>query len=243
MTISGVTTPQHDRSSGKSLPERDAALRLEPRIRPVAPGPAAGVRQDQARRRFSSKAVGLLLIGVLAIGLGGLGAMLADGGGRAAKPELARIARQERTRNATTQPQAPGTAGIAVAPSMDAAHQPSPVPPMSLQATALHADPRLPAAAPLKITIHYSSENAAAYRRAVELARGLSGQGLDVASPVASPERIVANTVGYFYAEDRPGAEIAARGLGPAWSPVQRHFTAREPLPAPGAIDLAVAGP
>ncbi len=111
------------------------------------------------------------------------------------------------------------------------------------QTSAPYADPRLPFGAPARITIRYPVENAAARRRAHDLAHGLSEQGLDVADPVASPGRIASNTVSYFYAEDRPGAEIAARVLGPAWKPVQQRLPTREPLPRPGALELAVAGP
>lgn len=106
-----------------------------------------------------------------------------------------------------------------------------------------YADPRLPVGAPARITIRYSVENAAARQRASDLARGLSEQGLDVASPVSSPGRIASSTVGYFYAEDRPGAEIAVRVLGPTWKLVQQRMPTREPFPRPGALELAVAGP
>lgn len=106
-----------------------------------------------------------------------------------------------------------------------------------------YADPRLPVGAPARITIRYSVENAAARQRASDLARGLSEQGLDVAGPVSSPGRIASSTVGYFYAEDRPGAEIAVRVLGPTWKLVQQRMPTREPFPRPGALELAVAGP
>jgi len=111
------------------------------------------------------------------------------------------------------------------------------------QASTPGADTRLPFGAPARITIRYPVENTAARQRATDLARGLSEQGLDVADPVASPGRIASSTVSYFYAEDRPGAEIAARVLGPAWKPVQQRLPTREPLPRPGALELAVAGP
>lgn len=105
------------------------------------------------------------------------------------------------------------------------------------------ADFRLPVGAPARITIRYPAENAAARQRAGDLARGLSEQGLEVTGPVASPGRIASSTVSYFYAEDRPGAEIAARVLGPEWRPVQKRLPTREPLPRPGALELAIAGP
>ena len=111
------------------------------------------------------------------------------------------------------------------------------------QAPAPYADARLPFGAPARITIRYPVESAAARQRAADLARGLSEQGLDVADPVASPGHIASSTVSYFYAEDRPGAEIAARVLGPAWKPVQQRLPTREPFPRPGALELAVAGP
>lgn len=110
------------------------------------------------------------------------------------------------------------------------------------QAPAPYADSRLPFGAPARITIRYPVENAAARQRATDLARGLSEQGLDVADPVASPGRIASNTVSFFYAEDRPGAEIAARVLGPAWKLVQQRLPTREPFPPPGALELALAG-
>lgn len=109
-------------------------------------------------------------------------------------------------------------------------------------APALYPDSRLPSGAPARITIRYPVENAAARQRAADLARGLGEQGLDVADPVASPGRIASSTVSYFYAEDRPGAEIAARVLGPAWKLVQQRLPAREPFPPPGALELALAG-
>lgn len=115
--------------------------------------------------------------------------------------------------------------------------------PMSLDVLANRADPRLPVGAPARIVIRYFSENAAARARATDLAHGLGEQGLDVADLVASPERIANSTVSYFYLEDRPGAEIAARGLGPAWRSVQQRLPVREPFPRPGALELAVAGP
>lgn len=115
--------------------------------------------------------------------------------------------------------------------------------PVSLEMLASRADPRLPVGAPARIVIRYTLENAVALQRATALARGLTEQGLDVADLVASPERIVSSTVSYFYLEDRPDAEIAARGLGPAWRPVQQRLPAREPFPRPGALELAVAGP
>ena len=105
------------------------------------------------------------------------------------------------------------------------------------------ADPRLPLGAPARITIRYPVGNTAARQRATDLARGLSEQGLDVADPVPSPGRVSGSTVGYFYAEDRPGAEIAASVLGPAWKLVQQKLPTREPLPRPGALELTVAGP
>jgi hypothetical protein len=111
------------------------------------------------------------------------------------------------------------------------------------QAAKPYADSRLPFGAPARITIRYPVENAAARQRANDLARGLSEQGLDVADPVASPGRIASSTVSYFYAEDRPGAEIAARVLGPTWKLVQQRLPIREPFPRPGALELAVAGP
>lgn len=106
-----------------------------------------------------------------------------------------------------------------------------------------YADPRLPVGAPSQVTIRFSAEDAAARHRASDLAQGLSGQGLDVVGPIASPGRIASSTVGYFYAEDRPGAEIAVRVLGPAWKLVQQRMPTREPFPRPGALELAVAGP
>ena len=115
--------------------------------------------------------------------------------------------------------------------------------PMSLDALTSRADPRLPVGAPARIVIRYSVENAVSLQRATELARGLAEQGLDVADLVASSERIVSSTVSYFYLEDRPDAEIAARGLGPTWRPVQQRLPTREPFPRPGALELAVAGP
>ena len=111
------------------------------------------------------------------------------------------------------------------------------------QTSVPYADSRLPFGAPARITIRYPVENAAARQRASDLARGLSEQGLDVAGPVASPGRIASSTVSYFYAEDRPGAEIAARVLGPAWKLVQQRLPTREPFPRPGTLELAVAGP
>ena len=109
--------------------------------------------------------------------------------------------------------------------------------------SAPYADSRLPFGAPARITLRYPSGNAAARQRANDLARGLSAQGLKVADPVASPGRIASSTVSYFYAEDRPGAEIAVRALGSAWKLVQQRLPAREPFPPPGTLDLAVAGP
>ena len=109
--------------------------------------------------------------------------------------------------------------------------------------SAPYADSRLPFGAPARITIRYPSGNAAAQQRATDLARGLSAQGLKVADPVASPGRIASSTVSYFYAEDRPGAEIAVRVLGSAWKLVQQRLPAREPFPPPGTLELAVAGP
>jgi hypothetical protein len=79
--------------------------------------------------------------------------------------------------------------------------------------------------------------------RATQLLRGLSQQGLDVIDVIASPERIVDNTIGYFYVEDQPGAEIAARGLGPEWKSIQRGIAPREPVPRPGSLELAVGSP
>ena len=111
------------------------------------------------------------------------------------------------------------------------------------QAPAPSADFRLPFGAPARITIRYFVEDAAARPRATALARGLGDQGLDVADPVASPGHIANSTVSYFYAEDRPGAEIAARVLGPAWKLVQQRLPTREPFPRPGALELAVGGP
>lgn len=115
--------------------------------------------------------------------------------------------------------------------------------PISSEVLANRADPRLPTGAPARIVIRYTLDNAVALQRATNLARGLAEQGLDVADLVASPERIVSSTVSYFYLEDRPDAEIAARGLGPAWKPVQQRLPVREPFPRPGALELAVAGP
>lgn len=116
----------------------------------------------------------------------------------------------------------------------------TPARPAPAQAPAFYTDSRLPFGAPSRITIRYPVENAAARQRATDLARGLSEQGLDVADPVASPGRIASNTVSYFYAEDRPGAEIAARALGPAWKLVQQRLPTREPFPPPGTLELAL---
>lgn len=118
----------------------------------------------------------------------------------------------------------------------------APARPAPAQAPVLYTDSRLPFGAPSRITIRYPVESAAARQRATDLARGLSEQGLDVADPVASPGRIASSTVSYFYAEDRPGAEIAARLLGPAWKLVQQRLPTREPVPPPGALELVLAG-
>jgi len=115
--------------------------------------------------------------------------------------------------------------------------------PMSLDVLPNRADPRLPVGAPARIIIRYSVENPVALQRATDLARGLTEQGLDVADLVASSEHIVSSTVSYFYLEDRPDAEVAARGLGPAWRSIQQRLPTREPFPRPGALELAVAGP
>ena len=110
-------------------------------------------------------------------------------------------------------------------------------------APAPDADSRLPLGALARITIRYPVENTAARQRATDLARGLSEQGLDVADPVASAGRIANSTVSYFFAEDRPKAEIAGLALGPAWKLVQQRLPTREPFPRPGALELAIAGP
>lgn len=114
---------------------------------------------------------------------------------------------------------------------------------MSSDVLASRADPRLPVGAPARIVIRYSLENAVALQRATDLARALAEQGLDVADPVSSSEHIASSTVSYFYLDDRPDAEVAARGLGAAWKPVQQRLPQREPFPRPGALELAVAGP
>jgi len=105
------------------------------------------------------------------------------------------------------------------------------------------SDPRLPAGAPSRVVIRYSKDDPIARQHAIGLARALNEQGLEVAEPVASPGRIASNTVSYFYNEDRPGAEIAARVLGLWWKAVQQRLPAREPFPRPGALELALAGP
>jgi len=105
------------------------------------------------------------------------------------------------------------------------------------------SDPRLPAAGPSRVIIRYSKDDPIARQHAIRLARALNEQGLEVAEPVASPGRIASNTVSYFYNEDRPGAEIAARVLGSWWKAVQQRLPAREPFPRPGALELALAGP
>lgn len=134
-------------------------------------------------------------------------------------------------------------AAIALSVWVMAANSPSYAQDAARQTPALSADVRLPVGAPARITIRYPVENAAARQRATDLARGLSEQGLDVVAPVASPGRIASSTVSYFYAEDRPGAEIAARVLGPVWKLVQQRLPTREPFPRPGALELAIAGP
>ncbi len=105
------------------------------------------------------------------------------------------------------------------------------------------ADPRLPIGVPARISIRYAAGNAVARQRSVELSRGLSEQGLDVVDLAAASERVAANTVGYFYAEDELAAKIAAHGLGPEWKPIQRRIAPREAMPRPGALELAVASP
>ena len=116
-------------------------------------------------------------------------------------------------------------------------------PPSEHQTSTPSTDPRLPIGAPARITVRYPVENSAARQRAIDLVRGLGEQGLDGADPVASLGRIGNSTVSYFYVEDRPGAEIAVRVLGPAWKPVQQRLPTREPFPRPGTLELAVAGP
>lgn len=132
---------------------------------------------------------------------------------------------------------------LIVAATGQAHAQDAPEPPALAQSPAPYGDARLPVGAPARITIRYPAENTAARQHASDLARGLSEQGLDVVDLVASPGHIASSTVSYFYMEDRPGAEIAARVLGPAWKPVQQRLPAREPFPRPGALELAVAGP
>lgn len=134
-------------------------------------------------------------------------------------------------------------AWIIAAAGQSHAQDAAPELPAPTQSPAPYGDPRLPVGAPARITIRYPAESMVARQHASDLARGLSEQGLDVADLVASPGRIASNTVSYFYLEDRPGAEIAARVLGPAWKPVQRRLPAREPFPRPGALELAIAGP
>lgn len=130
-----------------------------------------------------------------------------------------------------------------LADSAEITDQSSATPAITVDVVAEPVDPRLPADIPAKITIRYYSNNIAARQRAIELSRGLSEQGLDVADVVATSERIAANAVSYFYAEDKPGAEIAARGLGSEWTLTQRRIAPREAMPRPGALELAVAGP
>lgn len=132
------------------------------------------------------------------------------------------------------------TRAAAVAESAD---QSSPKPPGTVDAVTEPVDPRLPAGVPARISIRYPAGNAAARQRSIELSHGLSDQGLDVVDLAAVSERIVANTVAYFYAEDELAAKIAARGLGPEWKPVQRRIPSREAMPRPGALELAVASP
>jgi len=114
--------------------------------------------------------------------------------------------------------------------------------PESFAATvAERSESRLPSNVPPRITIRYPARDAVARQRAIDLARGLSNQGLGVTDLVESSTRVTVNTVSYFYVEDQLGATIAARGLGPDWRLVQRRITQR-PIPRPGAMELAVAG-
>ena len=135
-----------------------------------------------------------------------------------------------------------GVAAYAATP-LDSTVQTETMLPTMEEPTADLADPRLPARAPMSITIQVNSSNVPARQRASDISLDLSLKGIYVAALVASPHRIDANTVAYFYAEDKVGAEVIARSLGGNWRPVQRRIAPHEALPRPGALELGVGSP
>ena len=135
-----------------------------------------------------------------------------------------------------------GVAADAATPS-NATMQTEAILPATVEPAADPVDPRLPADVPTSITIRVNSSNAPARQRASDISLDLSLQGIYVAALIASPRRVDANTVAYFYAEDKARAEVTARSLGSNWKLVQRSIAPHQALPRPGALELAVASP
>lgn len=100
----------------------------------------------------------------------------------------------------------------------------------------------LPSGVSARVILHYARGSASARARAAALAQTLRAQGLEMANPVYVPAPVATNGVIFFYADDRRSAEWISGSLGGP-KPVQRRPAAGLPLPPPGTIEVAIAGP
>lgn len=100
----------------------------------------------------------------------------------------------------------------------------------------------LPSGLSARVILHYARGSASARARAAALAQTLRAQGLEMANPVYVPAPVAINGVIFFYADDRRSAEWISGSLG-CPKPVQRRPVAGLPLPPPGTIEVAIAGP
>jgi len=100
----------------------------------------------------------------------------------------------------------------------------------------------LPSGLSARVILHYARGSASARARAAALAQTLRAQGLEMANPVYVPAPVAINGVIFFYADDRRSAEWISGSLGGP-KPVQRRPVAGLPLPPPGTIEVAIAGP
>jgi len=99
----------------------------------------------------------------------------------------------------------------------------------------------LPDSVAVHVVVRYARNSVPARTRALALGLTLQAYGLEVADPAAATIGAGANSVGYFYIDDRRSANRIASDLALPEA-VQRRLPASGPLPRPGTVEVAITG-
>ena len=96
--------------------------------------------------------------------------------------------------------------------------------------------------APTRVVLRYPRDDAQARARAEQAAQVLRGAGVTVGEPAATPRAASRNSVGYFFAQDRPGAKAVGRALtGLIGQTKVIPLPVLSTPPAPGTIEVTLA--